>query len=355
MASVRFGVIGLGVNGARHLEELATIPGAEVVAVADTDGARATETGRRLGVPAHSEVAALLGQSDVDVVDICTPSGLHAAVALQAAAAGKHAVVEKPMDVTLEAADAMIGAFRRAGRHLAVISQHRFDPATVRLRAMLAAGELGEILLAQATANWFRSQSYYDSGAWRGTWALDGGGATMNQSIHTVDVLQHLVGPVASVWAVTDRLGHERIEVEDVALAVWRLRSGGLVQVACTTVAYPGFPARIALFGRRGSAVLEDNTLTGLYLRPGDESGLRTRDRGALNLAGELAQDAALRPEGGSSHRLQLQDMVAAIQQGRDPLVTGEEGRKPLELILAMYRSARLGRAVDLPLTTEDA
>lgn len=342
MAKVRFGVVGVGVNGNRHLEELATITDASLAAVADTDANRAAATGRRWGVPSHSDPAELVARRDVDVVAICTPTGLHAALALEVAAAGKHALVELPMEVSLEAADAMIAAFRKARRHLGVVSQHRFDPATVRLKAMLEGGELGAPVLAQATVNLYRSQSYYDRGGWRGTRALDGGGAAMSQSLHTLDILQHLLGPVASVYAVTDRLGHERLEVEDMALAIWRLRLGGWVQVACTTCAYPGFAPRIAMYGGKGSAILEDDRLTELHLRDGADSK-------GVNLVGQETQ-AAARPAAGASHRLQLLDMVHAIQEDRPPLVTGEEGRKPLELALAMYRAAEFGHPVPLPL-----
>ena len=347
MAKIRFGVVGVGVNGNRHLEEIATIPDAALVAVCDVDATRAGVAARRWGVAAHSDPAELLARRDVDVVAICTPTGLHADLAVQAAQAGKHAIVESPMEVTLEAADAMIAAFHRADRHLGVVSQHRFDPATVRLKALLDAGEFGDVLLAQATGHAYRSQSYYDRGGWRGSRALDGGGAAMNQSFHLIDVLQYLVGPVRSVQAVTDRLGHTGLDVEDVALATWRLASGGLAQVSCTTTAHPGFPPRIALFGSQATAILEDDRLTDLYRRGTDEAS--PGERGTVNQVGQETQ-AAARPQPGASHRLQLRDMVRAIQEDRPPTVAGEDGRKAIELVLAIYRAAELGTVIALPL-----
>lgn len=353
---VRFGLIGLGVNGSKHAEQLTAIADAALVAVADADPAKARLFAERYRVAGYDNYHDLLNRDDIDIVNICTPSGMHGDMAIDAARQGKHAIVEKPMDISLAKADAMIEAFEEAARKLCVISQHRFDPATVRLKEAMDRGELGDPLLGEAAVNWYRSQTYYDGGSWRGTWELDGGGALMNQSIHTIDIFQYLVGPVASVYTTTACLNHDRIQVEDVAVSVWRLANGGLASVVGTTLAYPGLPARIELFGSQGSAVLEGSTLTHFYKRPTDESQLRTRDRKAVNLAepgstpdAEAAGDPGKFP--GRSHRLQMMDMIAAVRENRDPLVTGQEGRKPLELILAMYASARTGQPVPLPLS----
>ena len=353
--SMRFAVIGCGVNARKHAEQLSLIEDARLVAVADVDTAKAQELGGRHGAAAYSNYREMLARSDIDIVNICTPSGMHADMAIAAAAAGKHAIVEKPMDISLDQADAMIAAFRTAGKKLCVISQHRFDAATVRVKQEIEQGRLGHVILAEAAVNWFRSQGYYDSGDWRGTWALDGGGALMNQSIHTIDLFQYLAGDVERVFAYTATLNHRRIEVEDVAIASVRFRSGGLGTIVGTTVAYPGISARLEIFGTRGSALLESSRLTGLYHQPTDQTELRTKDRTAVNLAAhneegvamEAADPAALASD---SHRLQFLDMMDAVRSGREPLVNGEEGRKGLEIILAIYASARAQQEVVLSL-----
>lgn len=348
MKPLRFGVIGLGVNGKKHLGLLNEIEDAQLTAVCDLIDERHREASRKYGVPGYRDYHQLLDRDDIDIVNICTPSGLHGDMAIAAANRGKHAIVEKPMDVTLEKADAMIRAFKEAGRKLCVISQHRFDPATVQLKAAIDRGELGNLLLAEVSCNWYRSQAYYDEADWRGTWALDGGGALMNQSIHTIDVFQYLAGPVASVYSQTGQLNHVGIEVEDTAIAIWKLVGGGMASVVGTTVAYPGLPTQIALYGTKATAVLTGKTLTHWYVRPEGEAGLRARDKRAVNQARETSveEDGASDPAQFTvkAHRLEIEDMIAAVREGRDPQVTGEEGRKPLALILGMYESARTGR-----------
>lgn len=348
MNRLRFGVIGLGVNGSKHVGLLNEIPGAQLTAVCDIVDDRHQRVSQRYGIPGYRDYHQLLDRDDIDIVNICTPSGLHADMAIAAARRGKHAIVEKPMDVSLEKADAMIRAFKEADRKLCVISQHRFDPATVQLKKAIDRGDLGDLLLAEVTCNWYRSQAYYDEADWRGTWALDGGGALMNQSIHTIDVFQYLAGPVASVYSECGQLNHVGIEVEDTAIAIWRLAGGGMASVVGTTVAYPGLPTQIALYGTKATAVLTGKTLTHWYVRPEGESGLRARDKNAVNLATEapVDEDGASDPSQFTvqAHRLEIEDMIAAVREGRDPLVTGEEGRKPLALILGMYESARTGR-----------
>ncbi|MHB1628026.1 MAG: Gfo/Idh/MocA family protein [Bacilli bacterium] len=349
---IRFGIVGCGVIGKKHAQEIAAMEDAELVAVADSAAAAARELGTKHDVKWYGDYRQLLQRDDVDAVNVCVPSGLHAVIAVDAARAGKHVVVEKPIDVSLAAADRMIHAAREAGVKLCVIMQHRFDAATVRVKQEIEAGRLGRMVLGEAAVNWYRSQEYYDSGEWRGTWRLDGGGALMNQSIHTIDLLAHLMGPVKSVFAQTGILDHDRIEVEDVAVATVRFRSGALGTVAATTAAYPGLSARLELFGTRGSAVIDNDRLTHLYHRPGRETHTRYKDKSAVNLAALGAADGVAASADPSllsdAHLLQFRDMAEAVRTGREPLVNGEEGRKGLEIILAIYESARTGREVDL-------
>lgn len=351
---IGFAVVGCGVIGKTHAEQVRAIDGIRLVAVADEIPERADAFAKQYGVPGHTSLAELFARDDVDVVTVGTPSGLHADIAIAAARAGKHVVVEKPIEITLAKADAMIAACRDAGVKLCVISQHRFDPSTVALKRHIDNGRFGRTLLGEAAINWYRSQGYYDSGAWRGTWALDGGGALMNQGIHTVDLLQFLMGPVESVFAHTGTLNHQRIEVEDTAVAVLRFKNGAIGTLVGTTIAYPGLSTRVEVFGEKGTAVIERDKLTHLFLREGGEgSDAGYGDKKAVNLAENpeaedltAAGDPKVISAGG--HRAQFEDMIAAIRENREPLVNGMEGRKPLEIILAVYESARTGREVRL-------
>src|SRR2546423_1035175 len=211
-----FGIVGCGVIAPFHARAVSELPTARLVAVADTVAEQAERRGAEFGVDHHADVDELLARPDVDVVSVCVPSGLHAEIGVRAAAAGKHLVVEKPIDVTLEAADRLIAACREAGVKLTVISQRRHEPGMVRLRELVDQGRLGRLVEGDSVIKWYRTQDYYDSGDWRGTWALDGGGALMNQGVHYVDLLQWIMGPVERVFARCRTAAHQRIEVEDI-------------------------------------------------------------------------------------------------------------------------------------------
>lgn len=353
---IRFGVLGCGVIGERHAQEILALEDAKLVAVADSVPDRAKAFGDRFGVDWHDDFQALLRRDDVDIVNICTPSGMHADFTIAAADAKKHVIVEKPIDVTLAKADSMIDRCKEAGVKLCVISQHRFDPATVAVKTRIDKGDLGRTILAEAAVNWYRSQGYYDSAGWRGTWEWDGGGALMNQSIHTIDLLQYLMGPVESVQAHTGTLNHERIEVEDVAVAILRFQNGALGTIVGTTAAYPGYTARLELFGTEGSAVIDRDELTHLYVSQQKVDGVQHRVA-AENLAStEMSELHVSQTQPGpaqprvNAHRLQLRDMMNAIRENREPLVNGVEGRKGLEIIQAIYQSAKTSKPVSLPL-----
>jgi UDP-N-acetyl-2-amino-2-deoxyglucuronate dehydrogenase len=352
---IRFGLIGCGVISKTHAEQIDRIDGARLVAVADVEEEKARNLAEKYKVDWYHDYLELLKREDIDVVNILTPSGMHADMAIEAAKYGKHIIAEKPIDITLEKANSMIEVCRDAGVKLATISQHRFDPSTVKVKESIVQGNLGSPVLGQAAVNWYRSQDYYDSGEWRGTWALDGGGALMNQSIHTIDLLQYLMGPVESINAHTATLTHERIEVEDVAVATVKFTNGALGTIIGTTSAYPGLSARLEVFGTHGSAVIDNDVLTNYYLRSEEEKGEMYGGGKAVNLAKqENNEDVAGASDPaaifGDSHRIQIQDMIDAIREDREPLVNGEEGLKPLEIILAIYESAKTGKTVTFPL-----
>jgi UDP-N-acetyl-2-amino-2-deoxyglucuronate dehydrogenase len=346
------GIIGCGVIGPTHAEVVSTLPGAELVAVADTDPQRSSALAGRFGVVATG-TDELLGRDDIDVVCVCVPSGLHAEIGARAAGAGKHVIVEKPIDVTLGAADRLIAAARAADVTLSVISQHRFDPGMVALRQMVDDGELGSLTVAAARVKWYRSQGYYDSGDWRGTWALDGGGALINQGIHYTDLLRWIMGPPVEVVALTATNAHD-IEVEDTALALLRFESGAVATLEASTSVFPGLPERLEVSGRRGTAIVEDGRLvTSELMKDRGDVGAYGAPPKAGDAAGPggAADAAAI---GSAGHRRQIADVVAAIRDGREPLVTGADGRAALEVAVAVYRSAREGRALGFPVDASD-
>ncbi|GAA2725598.1 oxidoreductase [Cellulomonas aerilata] len=322
---------------------------------------RAEAMAAEFGIDA-APYADVLADPTIDAVTVCTPSGLHAEVGVPALLAGKHVIVEKPMEVTLEACDRLLEAQATSGATLAVVSQHRFDSASQVVKAAVDDGELGRLVLAEARVPWYRTQEYYDSGQWRGTWALDGGGALMNQGVHTLDLLRWICGPVRTVYAVARTAAHERIEVEDVVCATLEFADGAVGTLMATTSAYPGFPASLSVHGTSGGAVIEGDRLATLATVGGDRRGGEAANAHAVQVAtggtraATAAVDEATRtaaeepgPDGwGQAHSAQLADFIEAAEQGRRPLVDGAEGRHAVEVVRAVYESARTGDRVTL-------
>ena len=353
VGKLRFGILGCGVIGPQHALVLQDLPeSAELVAVADTVPGRAEQLAARYGCAHHSSLADLLARQDIDAVCVCTPSGMHAQHAIDTIRAGKHAVIEKPVDVQLGIIDALIAAQRATDRKVAVISQHRFDRATQIVHEAAHSGKFGRLTLGTAQVSWWRAQSYYDSGEWRGTWALDGGGALMNQSVHTLDLLQWIMGEVAEVCAYSGLLAHERMEVEDTAVATLRFASGALGLLEATTAAYPGLTARLKIHGERGSAVIDNDELFYFHAATAEQEGAAYGASGGGNQAAEVlgaesssgGPSAASDPSSlGMTHRDQIADFISAVREGGEPLVNVEEARKVVAVILAVYESARNG------------
>jgi UDP-N-acetyl-2-amino-2-deoxyglucuronate dehydrogenase len=341
-----FGIVGAGVIAAIHADAIAMLgntglPDARLVAVTDVAADAAAAFAAARGCAAEPDLGALLARPDVEVVCVCVPSGLHAAIGVQAAKAGKHLVVEKPIDVSLEAADRLIDAARAAGVALTVISQHRFDPGLVELRRLLDDGALGRLVLGEASTKWYRAQAYYDSAAWRGTYAMDGG-SLMNQGVHYVDLLRWCLGPPAEVTAVCTTQAHQ-IEVEDTALGIVRFASGAVGTILSSTAAFPGFPQRLEITGTGGTVTVQDGRIVGRALAT--DPGPAARDGAAEAGRSAAADPAAL---GVASHAAQLADLLDAVDTGREPAVCGRDGRDALEIVLAVYEASRTGRPVIL-------
>jgi predicted dehydrogenase len=341
---IGFGIVGAGMVARFHARAIAETAGARLAAICRADASRSAEAAAELGVPCEASLEALLERPDVDAVCLCTPSGLHGEQALAAARAGKHVLVEKPMALRLADADAMIAACRDAGVRLGVAFQRRTDPASRALHDAIRAGELGDLVMGTATVPYFRPQSYYDSAAWRGTWSLDGGGALMNQGIHLVDLLLWLMGGDAEVVGASGGVAQHEIEVEDCVVAALRFSTGARGTIVATTAAAPGFPHRVEVYGSRGGAQIEGDALVRWEGHPSGENSPRIRPQvPAATAAMAAGSGASPTGIGTLGHTLLVQDFVASIREGRDPLVDGAEGRRSLELVLAIYEAARLG------------
>jgi len=343
---IGFGIIGCGGISRFHAEALAQIPEARLVACYDEFADTARRRSDECGAAFCETLDVLLGREDVDVVSICTPSGMHAQLGVQAARAGKHVITEKPLDVTLDHCDALINACDDAGVRLSCIFQMRYTTPIQRLKQAVEEGRFGRLLMGDAYIKWYRTQEYYDSGAWRGTWALDGGGCLMNQGVHCIDALQWLMGPVESVCGRIETLAHD-IEVEDAASAVVRFESGAIGVIEGSTCAKPGLHARIEIHGENGSAVWEDQAIVTWELKDASdqEKAEVLGEKGATGASEPLAIDV-------EPHRRQLESFVQALKAGEEPHPTGREARKPVEIILAIYESSKRKEPVRLPLKT---
>ncbi len=343
-ARVGFAIVGSGNIAGVHARAISETPRARVAVVCGRNERTARDLAEACGADWTTDLAGALARPDVHAVSVCTPSGTHAEIAEQAAGAGKHLLVEKPIEVTLPRADRVIAAARAHGVLLACVFPYRFRRGVAEALRALESGRLGRLALASAEVRWFRPRSYYE-GTWRGTWELDGGGALMNQSIHTIDLLQWLGGPVESVYGRTATVAHD-IRTEDAASAVLELRSGATATIQGSTACWPGEPARVGFYGERGTIVLEEGRIVAWQLSdapPGEERRM---------LALEAADGSGSRDPmaiGHKAHRLQVLDLVRAILEGGQPAIPGEEARRPVELIRAIYHSARTGRAVRLP------
>lgn len=338
---VSFGMIGCGTISEWHAQAIEKIDGARLVAVTDLNEAARAAFAQKYQARAFDSVEALLAEPSIDVVSICTPSGLHAPLAVQAAGRGKNIVVEKPMAITPAQLDAVMTACRVNHVKLSVIAQLRFSDAVRQLNAAVGDGALGRLVMADLSMKYYRSQEYYDRGGWRGTWKMDGGGALMNQGIHGVDLMQYVMGPVKSVCA-TVRTLTRRIEVEDTAVATLEFQNGALGRIAATTSVYPGSPRTLEICGDRGTIRLEEDSIASW-----DIAGRQLPEGVRL---GGASSHTAVNPAafGIEGHFRQLSDMVDAIRNDRAPLVDQFEGKRSVELILAIYESSKTEKTVCL-------
>ncbi len=343
---LRFALIGTGVGAsliakaAKKLEEEGLIT---LCAVAGRRKARTETFAREYGFKrAYVGYVEMLRREELDVVAISTPHYLHFPMAIEAMEEGINVLVDKPMAISLEEADEMIRRAKRAGVKLGVVLQNRFDPNVRLVKKLVEEGSLGRLILGEAVVEWYRPAEYYSRSRWRGAWATEGGGALINQAIHTIDLLLWLMGRPAFLWAQMDTVAHD-IEVEDLAVALVRFESGALGVIQGSTATYPGMPTRLEVHGTKGTAILEGGVIKLLEV---------------MNRSVELPK--AKRPKSKAwrapeavpieNHVSLLRDFVDAVIKDRKPLVDGYEGRRSLELIMAIYRSAKEGTVIRFPL-----
>ena len=345
MSAIRFAIIGSGGIADKHAQAIAAVPGAKLAAV----WGKASDQGRAFaekhGAEFCSDLQALSVRGDIDAVTIATPSGAHATAALTFLRQGKAVLCEKPLDVTLEKIDQMLAVARENNALLAGVLQLRLGFGAKAMKAAVEQGRFGRIALCSAYLKWWREQSYYDAVNWRGTWALDGGGALMNQGIHAVDLLQWLAGMPSEVFAFSGCLAHERIEAEDTIAVALKYPNGALGVIEAATSCKPGFSMRIEISGDKGSAILEDDQIVCWKFddeRPEDDAVRNAKSGG---IVGGSSDPRAIGYEG---HRILIEDLVAAVRDKRPPLIPGAEARNAVRLILAAYESSASGKAVTL-------
>jgi predicted dehydrogenase len=352
---VGYGVLGLGV-GKSHVNSALKAKGCKFVAICDANEAVLNKVGDEYGIDPrnrYTSFAEMLKREDIDIVSICTPSGMHGDLTIQALRAGKHVLTEKPLEITLDRIDMMNRVAREENRFLGCIFQNRLSPGNRFIKQTLESGRLGRLITGNFHVKWYRTDEYYGkNGGWRGTWAMDGGGAMMNQSVHTVDLMQWLMGPVKSVFAKAGTFNHN-IETEDTAVAVVTFENGAIGTLIGTTCAYPGLEVSVQIHGSTGSIYAKNANIELFKVADDDEE--RSEEARVLEQFGGKkkeqpsgAADPASIPKTG--HAGQIQDMIDAVIEGRPPMIQGEEGRPAVEIILALYESAKTGKEVFLPL-----
>jgi UDP-N-acetyl-2-amino-2-deoxyglucuronate dehydrogenase len=347
---VRFGLLGAGLVAPFHAKGIQAAEGCELVAVADLDSARVGKLAKQFGCKAYASLDELLADKTIDVVNVLTPNHLHAPAVIAAATAGKHVLVEKPPAMSLPDTDAMILAAKKAGVRLGVVLQCRVRKPIQAMRQAIAEGRFGRLLQADAYMKWFRTTEYYFSDAWRSS-RRSGAGVSIQHAFHYIDLLQYIMGPAHRVHARMMNLTHHTVELEDTLHACIDYVNGAHGLVVASTGLWPGCDIRIELHGENGTAIMVGERMDMWKFkeeRPQDEE-IRTLGRSKVATAASGPADFDF-----ADHQTVIEDMAEAVRTGREPLIPASSARVTLEIVLSMYKSARLGQPMDLPLTDED-
>ncbi|AWW32661.1 gfo/Idh/MocA family oxidoreductase [Echinicola strongylocentroti] len=336
---LKFGIIGTGAIAEKHASAINELHSTELVAVCSSSAKRAKQAEREFHVKGYDSLEEFLAHPGLEVVCICTASGQHLEPTVKAAQAGKHVLVEKPIEISIDRADAMIQACEQHQVKLGVIFQNRFNEGYLLLHAAVKSGQLGKLLMGNAYIKWFRDREYYQSSHWKGTFSGDGGGAFINQGIHTVDLLLDIMGEAESVFGKVKTALYD-IEGEDMGTALVTFRNGALGNITAGTALYPGYPERLEIYGTEGSVMLEGGKIVAWNVK-NQASKVENPTHEASGAADPMAIGHAL-------HLMQIEDMVMAIQENKPPLVTGAIAKKSLEVILGIYESSKTGNEIAL-------
>lgn len=342
-----FGIVGAGMISHFHAKAIAEIVNASLIgvySVVNSDG-----FAKQHNCTAYETLEEMLSNPEIDIICICTPSGVHMEPAVMSIEAGKHCLIEKPLEVTLERCDKILEAAHKANVKVASIFPSRFYEVNKQLKKSIDEKRFGDLVLGDAYVKWYRTEEYYKSGQWRGTWKYDGGGALMNQGIHSIDLLQWYMGPVESVQSVAANAWHKNIEVEDTIVSTVKFKNGALGTIECSTAVFPGALKRIEIMGNKGTAVLEEDHFIKWQFEKEmaeDENIRNGMQAGAISHGG-TSNPADISFVG---HQKQIEDLMHAIETDSTPLIDGYEGRKSVEIICAIYESARLGKMIKLPM-----
>lgn len=362
MRTFRTGIVGLGKVARLHAAAISEIHHAALAGVCSRSAEKARSFAKEYGAAPYTDVKTMVWEEELDLVIVCTPHPNHLQPTLQALGAGAHVLVEKPLASTLQDCDAMIQAARNAGLRLSVISQRRFYPPVLRVRKAMDEGRIGKPVLATVQMYGWRDRAYYDSDPWRGSWKHEGGGVLVNQAPHQLDLFCWLMGPVDEVYGRWANLNHPYIEVEDTAMAIVRFKSGAMGNLVVSNSQKPGIYGKVHIHGENGASVgaqteggsmfiagmapITEPPVNDLWTIPGEEDALERfnlEDRELFDRVDPMVYFI----------RLQIEEMLEALEQDRDPLVTGEDGRMTVELFTAIYRSTRDNRPVSFPLAPE--
>lgn len=340
---VGFGIVGCGSIAPWHITGVLSADNARLVALYDRNGERAREMADEYAVEkVYTSLDELLSDPEIQAVSICTPSGLHAKIGIAAAKAGKHVLCEKPLDITLERIDELINTAEENDVKVSCIFQRRTSPVWQAVHKAVTGGSVGKLLLADCYMKYRRSQEYYDSGGWRGTWEMDGGGALMNQGVHCIDLLCWIAGRPESVVGWWGNLARN-IEVEDTAMALVSYVNGVRGVIEATTALSNGIAHRLEFHGEDGNILIEGDSI----IRWETADGIGSPESGDSNKGGGVTNPTDISFDG---HIAQIKDFVDAVIHDRSPIITGHDARLPVELILGIYQSGKTGEAVTFPL-----
>ena len=342
----RVGIIGAGVISGYHSHAIEAQPDGVIVAVADKHCGSRETFAEKHKCECYEDYNKMLERDDIEAVHVCTPSGLHAEHAIASLKAGKHVLVEKSMAITIKDAVEMIKTAREYDRKLGVIFQKRVDEAPNRIKKAIADGLFGKIIFGDASIKYWRNEAYYDSADWRGTWAHEGGGATMTQGTHGIDILIYMMGDIEKIYAKMDTLGHGNIEVEDTAVAILTYKNGAYGRLQTATSCNPGQGNVIEINGTHGSVTLVEDTITSWAVSDSKETVAVETIVDVKGKAGTAASDSKTFPVEGFIK--QVANFISAVRTGEELICSGEEGLRSLMVILGLYESARRGEEIYL-------